>query len=78
MNASLFPNPTSGTVTVQFANELNLETIVVTDVTGRIIRSSQNITTQNYEVDLTHEAKGIYYVNFAANGTEQTLRIIKN
>lgn len=78
MNASLFPNPTSGTVTVQFPNELNLETIVVTDVTGRIIRSSQNITTQNYEVDLTREAKGIYYVNFAANGTEQTLRIIKN
>lgn len=78
MNASLFPNPTSGTVTVQFANELNLETIIVTDVTGRIIRSSQNITTQNYEVDLTREAKGIYYVNFAANGTEQTLRIIKN
>lgn len=78
MNASLFPNPTSGTVTVQFPNELNLETIIVTDVTGRIIRSNENITTQNYEVDLTHEAKGIYYVNFAANGTEQTLRIIKN
>ncbi len=77
LGAALYPNPTSGSVTIQLPNETTLETIVVTDVTGRIVRAEQNITTQNYVLDLAKEAKGIYYVNLSANGTEQTLRIIK-
>ncbi len=77
LEADLFPNPTSDILTIQFPNETTLETIIVTDLTGRIVHSEENITTQTYLIDLAKEAKGIYYVNLSTNGTKQTLRLIK-
>ncbi len=76
--ATVYPNPTSALVTIQFPNETTLETIIVTDVTGRIIHSDKNPTSSaTYLIDLAKEAKGIYYVNLSTSGTKQTLRLIK-
>lgn len=69
---AIFPNPTSGTITVQF--EGNLANITVVDVTGKII---DEMTIQSNEmIDLSTLNTGTYFINVNIDGKTSTERVI--
>ena len=75
MNVSVFPNPTNGNITVQFASS-QAATVNVTDVTGRVIRLIDNCESGT-TVDLAREAKGVYFLNIAIGNQVRTIKVTK-
>jgi subtilisin-like proprotein convertase family protein len=73
----LYPNPTSGIVTVSFGKTLAVEVLTVTDVTGRLVRNLQSFSTDQVDIDLSRESKGVYFLNVQVDGQIQTLKISK-
>lgn len=79
LNPQVFPNPSTGIVTVKFASEKEaLYTISVRDVTGRILKSEkytsrvgENLKT----LDLSNFTKGIYFISIESLYTKQLLKI---
>lgn len=66
---SVYPNPTSGTVTIDFANEAKSGIVRVTDLTGKEINAINFDNVNNVAVELTGEA-GMYILTIqTGNGT---------
>lgn len=70
----LYPNPTQGSFTI---NGIGSETnISVTNTAGKIIKSFTS--TVSTSIDLTTEAKGVYFVQLNTDNTSKTFRVVKN
>ncbi|MEO5642170.1 MAG: T9SS type A sorting domain-containing protein [Bacteroidia bacterium] len=78
---SIFPNPSEGTVNVQFSGyEDELISVSVIDVTGRIIEKKQlNISTheQLLNIDITKQPAGIYFISINSGFTNNVHRVVK-
>jgi len=74
----LYPNPTTGIITVSFGILVPVEELTVTDVTGRLVRMQSQLTTDTMTIDLSRESKGVYFLNVQVGGRIQTLKITKN
>ena len=77
----LFPNPTSGKVTVEVngaeSAELNYRLV---DVTGRELLAGnwQKSENAHFDLDLTNMLSGIYLLHLAdANGQGRVIRVVK-
>ena len=77
---NLMPNPNDGTFVLQFnAFSKGDVTIVVTDVTGRVVYTElmQDANGQiNHSMDLTELAKGAYFVNVGYEGNTYSNRMM--
>ncbi|GAB5399820.1 MAG: hypothetical protein Aureis2KO_14050 [Aureisphaera sp.] len=74
----LFPNPTSGQVTLVNNSNLNLETAIITDVNGRTIQQidlSDAGTSTNISLDRL--ASGLYFVQINTEDSSTVKRIVK-
>ncbi len=75
IDVSVFPNPTDGKLTVHFES-LETANISVTDVTGRVIRFIPNCISGT-NIDLSHDAKGVYFLNLSVGNQLRTVKITK-
>ncbi|MFK8038048.1 MAG: GEVED domain-containing protein [Crocinitomicaceae bacterium] len=57
----IFPNPTSGELNINLNKYLNVDYIMITDVSGKII-TNHIPTAQNTKLDLNQYTKGMYFV----------------
>lgn len=67
----LFPNPTLGHVTLELSGfETEVGNIKLLDITGKMISSlsSNGLFDDRYEFNLSHLAKGIYFLNIQVEG----------
>lgn len=75
---SLYPNPNKGefNIAVNLAKTKEVTVKVIT-ILGKIISSKtfSSVTSGTYTMDISHEAKGIYFVEISA-GNERTVRKI--
>lgn len=71
-----FPNPTTGHLNITSTDEL-LESIQITDLTGRIVLETQNINQQRQTVDLSQLPVGIYTVTITTPTEHLNTRVIK-
>lgn len=76
-NITIAPNPTSGSVVVSFGKEVNMQSFVVTDIAGRIIRKEAPQLTDKITVDLSKEAAAVYFIHIGVGNSTQTVRVIK-
>lgn len=74
----LFPNPTTGIVTLDFNVKKSIEQLSVTDISGRIISIQQELSAKSIQLDLTKEASGVYFLNITIDGQNKTYRIARN
>jgi extracellular elastinolytic metalloproteinase len=74
----LFPNPTSGQLTLLNNSSEVLNSITITDVNGRIIQTIQ-LTNAGTETSFSIEplAQGMYFVRIDAENTSSIKRIVK-
>jgi hypothetical protein len=68
-NVKVYPNPTSGKLTIDAENYKGVE---VYDVSGRLIIKSSLKT-----IDLEEQSKGLYLLKVNANGTTQEFKVFK-
>lgn len=77
-NPKLFPNPTSGNLTI-YTGRISEEntSLVIYNSMGQIIEVEDlQVGQDNVELDLSYAATGIYYANFLLNGEMQSLRFV--
>jgi Secretion system C-terminal sorting domain len=58
-NATLYPNPTTGVLRVEF-DEASTMTYQLFDMTGRLIRAGEAEATQRFMLDITQQINGLY------------------
>lgn len=74
---SVYPNPTSGNVTLDFGKETAVEQLKVTDLSGRIVYAQQALTAKTLNIDLSGESKGVYLLHVRVGNAQQMLKITK-
>ena len=82
-NASIYPNPTATSSTVEFnLTDASEATISVTDLSGKIVSERNlgqlNAGVNSTDINTSSFNAGIYYVTIASNGSLLTKKLIKN
>lgn len=77
---SLYPNPTSGNLTIQLLNDNENDAIVlVFDLTGKAVVNTRFAATKGqnlFNIDLTGNAKGIYFVEVNTGAERMVKKLI--
>lgn len=75
--AILFPNPTNGKATLYLKDNGNNASFRLMDVTGKTIMERRAIDAGKYELDLSSQPEGVYYMEVYSNHTTSHIRIVK-
>ena len=73
---SLFPNPTSGLITLDLGQDYENVLVRVMDAEGRMVQSLENIRSSQFQLDLG-SATGLFMVQVFIQGEFQTFRVVK-
>ena len=74
----IFPNPTSGQVTLFNDSNMDIDNITILDINGRIIKQiTMDSTTTNINFSLVSLAQGMYFVKIENETTNIIKRILK-
>ena len=81
-NTSLFPNPTTGIITLSFeASKSDKIEVLVSDVQGKSILTKKILVevdgVNKLEIDLTNQVTGTYFVAITQNGVKNKVHKIK-
>jgi hypothetical protein len=73
---NVYPNPSSGIVTMNFGKEISNGTVELIDAQGRVVLMNQ-VNGENHTLDISSFATGIYTVVLIDDKVAQQVRIIK-
>lgn len=73
---NIFPNPTTSFVTIS-STEIDDFEVQITDLSGKKV-STQNVVSNQTEIDFSNYANGVYMLSILKNNQVQTFKIIKN
>jgi choice-of-anchor B domain-containing protein len=59
---SIYPNPASTEINVTASNQ-NIDSVVLSDIVGKILVNYTNINSESFMVDISAYSKGIYFIN---------------
>jgi hypothetical protein len=69
----VYPNPSTGVFSLQIPNEMS---IILTDALGKII-ISEKANSGNYNLNISEQARGIYFLKAIDEGQTKTIKLIK-
>lgn len=72
---SAFPNPAQNILNIISAD--NLEQIIITDLSGRVMLSSNEINARQTSLPVNDLAPGVYFVQCIQNGMRSTIKFVK-
>lgn len=83
INTKLYPNPTTGKITLEIASNLeqhNVEKITIYTVTGLIVQdvTIEDATQQKFEIDLHAQSSGVYFIKLLVDNEVITKQVILN
>lgn len=74
--AEIFPNPTTGIISLNLSEASDIDEIILTDITGKTLGTFQN-TADRMIIDLSAQPAGIYFVKFINENQEYSEKVIK-
>jgi hypothetical protein len=74
---SLYPNPTTDVLNISNNNNLDIKNISVTDINGRIVKTSNSNEIASAKIDLSDLTAGIYIMKIETDKGISTEKIIK-
>ncbi len=79
VNISVYPNPTTDLITIDFPSFEGLGNVItVTDINGKILQQTE-VTTDKEQFDFFNYANGVYFLSVKQeNQTIKSFKIIKN
>lgn len=72
----IFPNPSSGIFTINLKNKTAETKICVYDVLGNCVLDKISVKNSNQEIDLSNQAKGIYFMEIISDREREVQKII--
>jgi Secretion system C-terminal sorting domain len=57
---SIYPNPTASNINLSFENNLENATLKITSIFGQTVLEKQNLSGNNFNLDVSNLAAGIY------------------
>ncbi len=77
---SVYPNPTSGNLTINFTSPVSgkVSVKVLSAIGQEVYSETFTQTNENHNIDLTKQEAGIYFVQITTNNTTTIKRIVKN
>ncbi|MDX2360615.1 MAG: T9SS type A sorting domain-containing protein [Crocinitomicaceae bacterium] len=77
INFTIYPNPSNGVVNIQLANApAGGFDVAILDVAGRVVYVQDQMTNDNFVVDLSAMANGTYMLRVATENRQSTQRIV--
>lgn len=74
---TLYPNPSKEKLNINFSDVFKNTSLAIYDVTGRLIKTIDKITTNNLTVDISDLQQGMYLISLQTEGSITTKRFIK-
>ncbi|HAP96439.1 MAG TPA: hypothetical protein DCP54_11985, partial [Chryseobacterium sp.] len=74
---SVYPNPTSGFVTIQNKNNSNLKNVEVYNVAGQLIQRFNVSNAKNASLDMSQLTNGTYVLKVISETESNTVKVIK-
>ncbi len=72
------PNPTNDIVNIQNSENEAIESLTLTTVDGKIIKHFTDLNASNYQLDLSNQVTGIYFLNIKTeNGKVGVSKVVK-
>ncbi|HEU4496382.1 MAG TPA: T9SS type A sorting domain-containing protein [Flavobacterium sp.] len=75
---SAYPNPSKGLVTISSDSDMNLQSVNVTDLNGRTVKSVKLDGSSSAQVNISDLSSGVYMMNISSDQGSATKKIIKN
>ncbi|MBL4669558.1 MAG: DUF4465 domain-containing protein [Flavobacteriales bacterium] len=75
ISLSSYPNPTKGNITIDLENNVN--TLQIIDVSGKTVRSENNLKPGTHQLSLTDLNSGIYFVKIISDNRINVQKFIK-
>ena len=77
-NVNVFPNPTTGKVTIDFKKEMANASIKVTDAAGKTLYAQKDIKVQagTKAIDLSANPQGIYFINIESGDLKYNYKVL--
>ena len=72
------PNPSSSIINIEGSNNAIVNSITVTDLNGRVVKSVESAGVSKTQVNVTDLSAGIYMLNISSDKGVTTKKIIKN
>jgi guanyl-specific ribonuclease Sa len=73
-NFKYYPNPVKNILTI--SNTSNIDEVILTSIKGEILLTKR-LSSLSSEIDLSNFSKGVYFLKIKTEGTEKTVKIIK-
>ena len=73
---SVYPNPATNFTTIKNLHPGNSYSLLLQDAVGRILLKKDNITDENYQVETSNYADGIYFISICQNGNNFNQKLI--
>lgn len=76
LELEVFPNPTTGLITINLADIDDASSYVIKTMEGRIVRTGKT-TKDKFRIDLGSESNGIYFISIVGDKTSSIHKVIK-
>ena len=76
---AVYPNPTTGILTINLEESARPSRVFnceVIDINGRVIKSYKNISSDNLQIDLSNQSKGLYFLKVYNDELVKNVKII--
>lgn len=73
-----YPNPTIGSVIIDFNKEVNSIKLKLYNLTGQVVFEKENITGTRFSLDISQKATGIYFIELTEAGKVYRSKLVKN
>jgi hypothetical protein len=73
----IYPNPTNGTIQINWSSNLNEISYQLVDFFGKTVQQKQTIT-KGETISLAHLADGLYLMTLYNGHLTKTVKVIKN
>lgn len=75
---SITPNPSAGNFAIQSKNEVTNASIKISDLSGKLIYYQENLAGTNFQIDLSNQPAGIYFLELIEEGVIHRIKVVKH
>ncbi|MFK7786188.1 MAG: T9SS type A sorting domain-containing protein [Crocinitomicaceae bacterium] len=76
-NFTLYPNPVNESFTLKGLDGVDINSIVVSDATGKVVRTHDNVNESTFDVNVADLNEGVYFVTIGHANSSSVVRFIK-